>query len=153
MTCGLCKAPITLWDSWRLAPSGEYQAHSWCLGDVPWDNAADAELRRNLDKPRWVVAVWDCDRAMGGMEEGGWSYEEGRLEMSIEVESEELALELREVLDRHFPYTGQRGMYSRRGPDYSVRIHDRQEQYDLDDHFDVRMDMIDHYPVYRPRYE
>lgn len=151
--CGICITPIEEYDSCRLAPSGEYLAHSWCLGDMPWDDAADAEFRRNERKPRFVVAVWNCDRRYGGPEEGGWSYETGFLENSIEVHDEATAEAVRDALEVGYPYTGQRGYYSKRSPDYSVRVLDRWNQYDLDEHFDVRLDIIHEYPVYRPRYE
>jgi len=39
----------------------------------------------------WYVTVWDCDRAYGGSEEGGWFYDTGRPVESIRVPTWHLA--------------------------------------------------------------
>lgn len=101
---------------------------------------------------RFIVAVWDCDREDGGPEEGGWSYETGTLELSVETNKKRHAKAIRELLEEAFPYTGQRGMFSKRGPDYSVVIIDRLEEFDLE-RFDSSGALIDYYPTTRPHYE
>ena len=139
--------------SWALPLTFEqYDRIKAVMAEV-WDDRATDELHLNMRKPRYVVAVWDCNREMGGPEEGGWSYEVGMLEAAVELHEEEAANIVREGLMVEFPYTGQRGMYSKRGPDYSVVILDRWDQYDLESHFDERLNVIGHYPLQHPRYE
>ena len=121
--------------------------------DAFYDQMAQRYLERCLARPRYVVAVWDCDRQMGGMEEGGWSYETGRLVDKVEVNTLRVADDIRTALEIEYPYTGQRGMYSKRGPDYTVRVHDRWNEYDLESDFDLQLNLIRQYPTTRPHYE
>jgi hypothetical protein len=115
-----------------------------------WNLEAQREFETNLYKPRYVVAVYECDREMGGPEEGGWSYETGDLVASIAVNEEAAANLIADGLALEYPYTGQRGYYSRRDPDFSVRILDRHEGDEL---LDERLEPVAYYPITRPHYE
>lgn len=134
----------------HLTPDG---LCSTCHVGPDWDRVADDEFWLNLRKPRYVIAVYDCDREMGGMEEGGWSFETGELVDSIAVDTEAVAETIAEALAVEYPYTGQRGMYSKRGPDFTVRIIDREEQAEWEDYLDCRLEPVPSYPIHTPRYE
>jgi hypothetical protein len=108
------------------------------------------ENEANLYKPRYVVVAYECDREMGGPEEGGWSYEVGELALAVNVNDPDAAELIREGLSLEYPYTGQRGMYSKRGPDYSVYVIDRHEG---DSMLDERMEPLKSYPLTTPFYE
>lgn len=123
-----------------------------CHADCHYGTLADHEFWENLGKPRYVVTVWDCDREIGGPEEDGWSYETGRLVTSIELTRASVAERVAEALRDEYPYTGKRGYYSKREADYSVRVLDRNDGYDLSSYFDERLDLIGYYPLTTPHY-
>jgi hypothetical protein len=145
------------WYCDRQIPSGVTFGYSDDIGPHHVECQADAdatdEFWANLRKPRYEVTVWDCDREDGGPEEGGWSFETGTLVTSIGVESKEVAEMIKAALEIEYPYTGKRGYYSKQGPDYSVRILDRQDYYHAESDFDCRLDVITYYPIHRPHYE
>lgn len=147
-TCYLCDyevEPLTRTASVTFGPGQTFTVHADC--------AADHEFETNLRKPRYVVVVYDCDREMGGMEEGGWSYETGTRVLDADFTSKEAAEMIRDGLSIEYPYSGERGMYSKRGPDYSVRLYDRHTDAEFEDVFDERLDVISYYPVHTPHYE
>lgn len=142
--CWECDRPI--WEGQPVEYDEDcYAFHEPCR----WQRAARLEFEENLYKARYVVAVYECDREMGGPEEGGWSYETGSLVISVAVDDHDAANLIREGLSLEYPYTGQRGMYSKRGPDYTVTILDRHEG---DEWLDERLNPIEHYPLHQPHY-
>lgn len=149
--CYFCDQPVTDTDGWLLVPldfpDGTYDV--WSHADC----AAEREFEANLRKAQYVVVVYECDREMGGQEEGGWSYETGTRVLDADFTSREAAEMVRAGLEIEYPYTGQRGMYSKRGADYSVRLYDRHTDAEFSDVFDERLDLVPAYPVVRPHYE
>ena len=147
--CYLCDEPVSAEDDALTITVPEHPRNSlWAHADC----AADREFETNLRKARYVVVVYECDREMGGQEEGGWSFETGQRVLDADFTSKEAAEMVRAGLEIEYPYTGERGMYSKRGPDYSVRLYDRHEDAEFSV-FDARLDVISYYPVTRPHYE
>ena len=146
--CYLCDRevePYTRTASVNYGPGQTFHVHADC--------AAEEEFRANLRKPQYVVVVYECDREMGGQEEGGWSYETGTRVLDADFTSLEAAEMVRAGLEIEYPYSGERGMYSKRGSDYSVCLYDRHTDSEFADVFDERLDVISFYPVTRPHYE
>jgi hypothetical protein len=142
--CWECDRPVWVGQAHVIDDDGDL-SHEACH----WDGKARREFEANLYKPRYVVVVYDCDREMGGPEEGGWSYEVGQLVTSVAVNDSDAAGLIREGLSLEYPYTGQRGMYSKRGPDFSVYIIDRHEG---DSMLDERLEPLAYYPLHTPYY-
>ena len=149
--CYFCDVALTPQDNVMTTTVSEHPRNSlWCHTDC----AADREFEDNLAKPRYVVVVWDCEREMGGQEEGGWSFETGERILDADFTNKEAAEKVREGLEIEYPYTGQRGMFSKRGPDYSVVLYDRwSDDVSDEDTFDARLDVVPFYPVVTPHYE
>jgi hypothetical protein len=143
--CWDCDQPIWADQPYEYDEDGMY--HPACL----WDRSARMEFETNLYKPRYIVAVWDHDRAFGGNEEGGWWYDVGSLVLSVECHSEEAAQMIREGLEIEYPRTG-RASSVLGGDDFDVLVHDRHDG-DWDSRLDCRLDLIGHYPARRPYYE
>lgn len=145
--CWECDRPI--WTGQNTAVDEDEWAlyHEACH----WARQSRLEFERRLYAPRYVIAVYDCDRDMGGPEEGGWSYETGRLVLSLEVSHRKAAELIRDGLSLEYPYTGQRGLYSKNRPDFTVYIIDRHTQAE-DPLLDCRLNPVDHYPTTIPYY-
>jgi hypothetical protein len=148
--CYFCDDPVVALADAMTITVPEYPRNSlWAHADC----VAEREFDANLRKPRYVVVVYDCDREMGGQEEGGWSFETGQRVLDADFTSLEAAEMVRAGLEIEYPYTGQRGWYSKQGPDYSVRLYDRHTDAEFADVFDERLDVISFYPVTRPHFE
>ncbi|MFI5776999.1 hypothetical protein [Nocardia sp. NPDC051570] len=90
------------------------------------NNSAWFEVAR---APRFLpgskfVNVYSLTRYYGGPEEGGWYYDEGVLELSIQVAGEDAVDELVEELCQIYPSTKARFTYHG-GDDYSIYIQDK----------------------------
>jgi len=144
--CWGCDRPIWKGDEVVIDEDGYEPFHTRCY----WDFQSFREFEANLYKPRYLVVVYDCDRQDGGPEEGGWSYEVGTLVTSIAVNDKDAADLIREGLSLEYPYTGQRGYYSKREPDFSVYVIDRHEGDE--EMLDERQEPVAYYPLHTPYY-
>lgn len=145
--CWECDRPI--WAEQDIAYDEDADSfHEGCY----WDRLARREFEANLYKPRFIVTVWECDREMGGPEEGGWSYETGTLVCKVEVSDADAASYIQTGFEIEYPYTGKRGYYSKREPDFSVRIIDRWEPEVWHDMLDERLEPVSYYPIDIPYY-
>ena len=146
--CWECDRPIWTGQDVLIDEDTYDMSHEACH----WARLARREFEANLYKARFIIAVYDCDREMGGQEEGGWSYETGELVCKVEVDDPEAARMIQAGLEIEYPYTGKRGYYSKREPDYSVRMIDRHEPEVWHDLLDERLEPAAYYPLHTPYY-
>lgn len=119
---------------------------------ICFDCRAEEEFERNLGKAHLVIVAWRVTRQCGGPEEGGWWFDTGDVVASVEVVTQLAADHICIGFEIEYPRTRKR--YNvHGGEDYNVLILNREDQYDLEEYFDERLDLIQHFPKVYPHYE